>query len=74
MRSNNTDSVIVNFLICSYIYTNFYTIMGIVKEILTLSINCSGQINIHRQIEKFPFKELIFTKQVGVPSYFVKAW
>jgi hypothetical protein len=48
--------------------------MGIVKEILTLSINCSGQINIHRQIEKFPFKELILTKQVGVPSYFVKAW
>ena len=62
MRSNNTDSVIVKFLICSYIYTNFYTIMSIVKEMSTLTINCSGQISTHRQIEKFPFKKLLLTK------------
>ena len=74
MRSNNPDLAIVKFLICSYIYINFYTIMSIAKEILTLTINCSGQISTHRHIEKFPFKELILTKQVGVPSYFVKAW
>ena len=62
MRSNNTDSVIVKCLICSYIYTNFYTIMSIVKEMLTPTINCSGQISTHRQIEKFPFKKLLLTK------------
>ena len=73
MRSNNTDSIIAKFLICSYIYTNFYTIMSIVKEMSTLTINCSGQISTHHQIKKFPFKELILTKQLGVPSYFGKA-
>ena len=48
--------------------------MTIVKEILTPTINCSGQISTHIQIEKFSFKELILTKQLGVPSYFGKAW
>ena len=42
--------------------------MSIVKEILTPTINCSGQISTHRQIEKFPFKKLLLTKQLGVPS------
>jgi hypothetical protein len=73
MRSNNPDLAIVKFLICPYIYTKFYTIMSIIKKILTLTINCTGQISTHRQIEKFPFKELILTKQLGVPSYFGKA-
>ena len=74
MRSINPDLAIVKFLICFYIYTNFYTIMSIAKEILTLTINCSGQISTHHQIEKFLFKELILTKQLGVPSYFGKVW
>ena len=73
MRSNNPDLAIVKFLICPYIYTNFYTIMSIIKEILTLTINCTGRISTHHQIEKFPFKKLILTKQLGVPSYFGKA-
>ena len=73
MRSNNPDLTIVKFFICPYIDTSFYTIMSIIKKILTLTINCTGQISTHRQIEKFPFKELILTKQLGVPSYFGKA-
>jgi len=47
--------------------------MIIIKKILTPTINCTGQISTHPQIEKFPFKELILTKQLGVPSYFGKA-
>ena len=46
--------------------------MRIIKEILTLTINCTGRISTHHQIEKFPFKKLILTKQLGVPSYFGK--
>ena len=73
MRRNNPDLTIVKFFICPYIDTSFYTIMSIIKKILTPTINCTGQISTHRQIEKFPFKELILTKQLGVPSYFGKA-